>query len=343
MVIVNAKKSSVAKILVIFLKFVFAAGLVYWLYHQEILDFTALSRIQFDRRGAVLLLLSVVSVLLAVLLVAWRLWWLLRFQHFQVSYHTVLQVTFISSFLGMILPGLVGMDALKVMYFCSRVTEKRVEAFTAVIFDRIVGLYALLLLGTLAWGVAIVFGFLPREWLLLWVVPALSVGILIAAVLLRWEAFFQQPRVQKILHFLPHHLKRFVFSVRGYLQAKPSELGWLLLVSLLVHALSVYCFYLMACLIHDTLPLIYHFVLNPLALLLMVIPLTPGGLGFSEGALAFLFQAVGSSHGALISLMGRLVMYGVFALGGIIALFFLKWHGIHVAPPTLIKNEDSAS
>jgi uncharacterized membrane protein YbhN (UPF0104 family) len=67
-----------------------------------------------------------------------------------------------------------------------------------------------------------------------------------------------------------------------------------------------------------------QFTLDPLAMGMNIIPLTPGGIGVTESAFAFLFQSVGSPNGAMIGLLGRLIQFSVFMFTGSIALIFLK-------------------
>ena len=58
-----------------------------------------------------------------------------------------------------------------------------------------------------------------------------------------------------------------------------------------------------------------HAVLNPIAVTMNAVPVTPGGLGVTEGAFAYLAQAAGSDNGALIALISRMIQYAVFLPG----------------------------
>ena len=88
--------------------------------------------------------------------------------------------------------------------------------------------------------------------------------------------------------------------------------------------ITIFGFVIMGILIQDTLPVLAHFIINPIALLLNGIPLTPGGLGITESAFAYLYQAADSQNGAVISLLGRLNQYLVYAIIGIPALFLVR-------------------
>jgi uncharacterized membrane protein YbhN (UPF0104 family) len=55
------------------------------------------------------------------------------------------------------------------------------------------------------------------------------------------------------------------------------------------------------------------------------IPLTPGGIGITESTFSFLFEAIGSSNGAAIGLLGRFIQYSTFAAAGSVAVFTVRF------------------
>jgi uncharacterized membrane protein YbhN (UPF0104 family) len=70
-----------------------------------------------------------------------------------------------------------------------------------------------------------------------------------------------------------------------------------------------------------------HFVADPLAMVMNVVPLTPGGIGITEGAFSFLFEQMGSPSGAEIGLVGRGIQYVAYVVGGSIALLAVRFRG----------------
>ena len=87
---------------------------------------------------------------------------------------------------------------------------------------------------------------------------------------------------------------------------------------------------LVAHLIYDPLSVFDHAVLNPIAVTMNAIPVTPGGLGVTEGTFAYLARAAGSDNGALIALISRMVQYSIYLLGGLLSIFFLRWQGYRI-------------
>ncbi len=324
--------------LIFILKFGLASLLIYWLYQQKMLDFAFLTQIRLDGYNNItLLFFSMGCVFVGLLLLAWRLWVLIRFQQFDFSYQNAVALTLVSSFFGVLLPGLVGGDTLKVAYICSYVNERRIEAFTAVVFDRVLGLYALLLLGSMALFAAFMFHAIPlNNIVFLLFAPSIVFIVSFGVLLLAWDNFFCLPVVQHLFFLLPKILQNMLAALRGYLKS-PRLLLFMLLLSLLNHALAISSFIIIAHLLNDELSMFSHFVINPLAMLMNVVPLTPGGLGITESTFAILFKAAGSDNGAMVGLLGRLLQYLVLILSGSIALFFLKLRG-HIIYSTQDKR-----
>jgi glycosyltransferase 2 family protein len=323
------------RILLISIKFALAGGLFYWLYQQQWLDFSPLWALEVNGRTLMYLSAALGLFLSGLLIISWRLWLLMRSRRFKAPFRDVMNITFVSSLAGTLLPGIVGMDALKVLFFCSRVAERRMDAFVAVVFDRLVGLYGLFVLASLTSGAAWFIGVTQVPLYVFWIAPAVWFGLTLATALLMWERMYQARLIQLLLSRLPSLLVHFIEALRHILTQQRLLLG-LIALSVLNHIFSVGAFIFAALLLADTLPLLLHFALTPLAMFMNAVPLTPGGLGLTESAFAFLFQAAGSDKGALIGLLGRLLMYSVFVVSGLIGLLFLRWHGY---PIEALKSE----
>ena len=297
--------------------------LIIWLINQNRLDFSLFANINFITRNVILLISGVLLVLLGLLLLGLRLFIILRFKRFSVSYNKVLGITFAGSFIGIVLPGLVGGDAMKAVYLCSNVSERRMDALTSVVIDRFLGLYSLLLLGTLALFFGWLVDFMPFDSRVFLVAPTVVLLVGVGLCLFGWDIFFNARIVQSIFSILPKIIKKFIVSLREYL-AVPSLIIKVIVLSVFNHAFVLFSYIIAAVLFNDSVPILSHFIINPLAMLMNAIPITPGGLGMAEGAFSFLFQASGSSNGAMVGLLGRFIQYVVFMLSGGIALSLLR-------------------
>ena len=314
----NAKKA-----LIFTVKIGISAALIIWLLKQNRLDFSLLENLEFDNRTILLFASGTLFVFCGLLLLGWRLCLLLRFKRFSVSYQKVLSLTFAGSLLGVILPGLVGGDAMKAVYLCSNVSERRMDALTSVVIDRFLGLYSLLLLGTLALFFGWLVDFMPFDSRVFLVAPTVVLLVGVGLCLFGWDIFFNARIVQSIFSILPKIIKKFIVSLREYL-AVPSLIIKVIVLSVFNHAFVLLTYIIAAVLFNDNVHILSHFIINPLAMVMNAIPITPGGLGIAESAFSFLFQAAGSSNGAMVGLLGRFIQYFVFMLSGGIALSLLK-------------------
>ncbi|WP_374690769.1 YbhN family protein [Accumulibacter sp.] len=321
-------------------KLAVAAGAIAWLHSRGLLDFGVLADVPRSSATFLLLLGGCASMAVALGLLAWRMQLLLRFSRFDVGVRPAVLITFVAYFFGTLLPGMVGADAIRAAYFCSRVAERRMDVVTTILFDRVIGLYSLLLLGSLALVGAWLGGIWREGFAFLMVAPlalALATGGALLFACLPGSAIGDGLRRR-----LPWHLKTLVGGTRSLLRSPPL-LAAAIGISLLSHLFMVCSFVVIAVLIADSLPVFLHFAISPLAVVLNSVPISPGGLGLTEGAFAYLFQVAGSSNGALIGLLGRIVQYAAFVVGGLISVLLLLWRdeaieSLHDAAPAFGRS-----
>jgi len=309
--------------LLFLLKAGLAVALLHWMVRRSILDFGVLSRLAVDSRTIGLCALGLACVFLAVALLAKRLTLILRHRDLPVPFSRALGLTLIGALFGSVLPGLVGGDVVKAVYLCTDARGRRVEALAGVMVDRVLGLYSLLLLGTLALGAARLAHF---EWVsmpILMAAPTAVAALTAGMVMIAWDAPARWGAVRAVFVRLPGKIQTLIRSLRSYLKS-PALMLRVVALSLCVHGLTVIAFVIAASLLRDGLQVSAHFVLNPLAMAMNMVPLTPGGLGLAEGAFGYLFEQAGSSNGAIIGLLGRLIQYTVFGIGGAVALMAMK-------------------
>jgi uncharacterized protein (TIRG00374 family) len=300
-----------------------AVALVYWLLKTNKLDLSVLRHLSFDSQTIFLLILASFFILFGFLLVGLRLYWLLHHAQFSIGYFKVFGVIATSLFLGIVLPGLFSGDVMKAAYLCGNVSERKVNALASVIVDRVIGLFSLFLMGTLAILVGGIMDFIPFRSPILLTAPLIVMLIILSSLLLRSDSFFSARLVQLIVSKAPDKFQRFIEALRDFLKSP-----WLLFktvaLSVINHSLNIGVFIIAAVLIKDTLSPFSHFILDPLALVMNAVPITPGGLGVAESAFAFLYQLAGSSNGALVGLLGRLVMYVLIIACGAAAAMLLR-------------------
>ena len=296
-------------------KLCLAALLVGWLWKSGRLDLSVVRGLDVDGRTAGWVTAGVAAVFGGQMLLAIRLRMLLAKQQLSVSFSRALGLTMIGAFFGSILPGLVSGDAVKAVYLFGDAGGSRGRAVAAVLLDRIVGLFSLFLLGALAMGVALLTGWLPEGMPLPWVAPAVVAAMGAGLAILSWPGWSER---------LPEKLSDLVTGVGGFLRA-PRLLAGAVGLSVANHALVIVTFLAAGVLLRDSIPGHTHFLADPLAMVLNVIPLTPGGIGITEGALSFLFEELGSPNGAAVGLLGRGIQYVAYVTGGSVALLVVRF------------------
>ena len=325
------KRRITKRLLVFFLKFGLAAGVLFWLVWTRRLNLASFRVFLSGARPAVLAPTGALAVLLGQLLLAVRLRMLLKTQGLTVSYRRSAGLTLIGSLLGVALPGLIGGDAVKSLYLFADAPYSRSRALAAVMIDRVIGLYSLLLLGSLTAGGVWIAGYLPLDSPALWAAPLVTATATLVIVA-GWFATVRRkqppaegapPKSGKLLNLL---------EALGHSLKRPRILAAAVGLSLLNHLLVILTFLAAALLIGVDLPIGSHFLLAPPAMVLNAVPLTPGGLGITEGGFSLLYETVGSSNGAEIGLLGRAIQYAAFAAGGSIAVLAVRFRRGLTAP-----------
>ena len=304
-------------------KVLVAGCLVAWLVLSKQISWEVLQRVINGPSPLRLTLLSLGCVFLAQFCATWRLVILLRSARFSVGMGAALAVNFIGALTGVILPGQAGGDVVRVLYLCGHAEARPGRVATTVIIDRVVGLYSLLLFSSLALGVAWLFSWLPEGQGIVWLVgiptAIITGGATFAALIL-----FHLRRYHTMLAcHLPPVASDFLQTLATDM-LNPRALCAAVALSLMSHALVVISFWNAAELLNEHVSIAAHFTLSPLAMSLNAVPVTPGGFGVTESAFTVLYGWVGSKQGGTIALLGRLLQYLTYVLGGVPAMLITQ-------------------
>jgi uncharacterized membrane protein YbhN (UPF0104 family) len=319
----DAGKRKWRNFLIALAKLAVATALVYWLLHSGRLDWRAYRLIVVDRRALVWIAAGAAMVFCGQGLMAWRLQLLLR-PEIVVSRRRVFGITLLGSFWSMVLPGLVGGDAVKALYLIGDAEHKRPQAVAAIVMDRVVGTYGLFALGVLGAALAWATGSFPGHRRALLLAPALLLGATGGVWFVGRLARSGRPAVAAAAAHLPAWLRGFGRALRDY-GDRPDVLAKTVGLSALNHATIVFSFIGAAALLRDASTIAQHLALCPLGMTMNMVPLTPGGIGVAESAFSFLYESVGSPLGASIGLLGRFIQYLSFLLPGIAALLLARF------------------
>jgi uncharacterized membrane protein YbhN (UPF0104 family) len=231
---------------------------------------------------------------------------------------------FIGNVFNLVIPGAVGGDLIKAAYLV-RMHVKKTQAIASMVIDRIIGLLGLFALGSIAG--ALVWGTAPsdvrRLILAVWATTGLGVLVLAAIFAQAFTRLFPGlGRGHSRVHLIAAELNEMSTTYRR----RPDVVGIAFAMSMGNHTLNVLAFYLVGLMLYPamTTTIAQHFLLVPLTLFTMAVPLPFGALGLSEGVADQLFTLVSHPSGFLAMMGFRVVMYAGALVGAIVYLAKLK-------------------
>ena len=321
----NRPARSLKDYLKILLKAGFVVGLLYYLSQKGFISLQHTKR-AFSQWQFVLPAFLLLCTNLVIGTFRWQ--WLLQAQGIELRWFRMLQLGLIGNFFNVALPGAVSGDFVKAFYIAKEAPGKRARAFGSILFDRVAGLSALVLLAT---G-ALITGLETFKGTAL--VAAIQSFLIIAAscVVIFYSYLFlvteKHDPVMKLLRKIESKIPKAGSFVRIYESLRHyhnhrAVVAKALLVSLLIHSLVGVCFYNFGMALGETqLQLQAVYVVMSLGLLITTIPVAPAGVGTGHAAFLYLFHLIGSERGADIFTLFALMNFTLGAIGGLVYLRF---------------------
>ena len=310
------------KILVTALQLIVTVTLLIWVFHdphQRAQMVTALRAADYRWVAAGVLAYLMVEIAAAV---RWQI--LLRVQGIHLNSWRLTGLFFIGMFYNQFLPGGTGGDIIK-SYFLLKETERKAGALLAVIFDRLIGLVALVTIT--ATLVTLRFDLLSRTWetrRLLWILLFL-LGTSITALLTSFivSGF-------NLFHLLPHKFpgreKLIEVAAAYHLYARHWFATLLAFgASLVAHLATFTTFLCVAYGFHAGVKLIDFFSVLPIERTLTALPISFAGVGLREQILQIMLSnlcGVPVAIAKLIGSMSFLIILFCCAPGGIVYFFY---------------------
>ncbi len=269
-----------------------------------------------DMRAALHAMVSVHWLAVAVVLglvaadrvmMIWRWVLLLRGTGTVITLGDAARIFLESSFVGSFLPAGVGGDAARA-WSLSREHARGSVALASVAVDRLLGVVALAMLGTI--GVALWAQRIDpalRQWV--WAVAAL--GLAGSAALL-WVDRLARP----VFHLVPVSagvrvkLERMTGALGQY-RAEPGLLARVLVLSLLVQALRILQAWCLGLGLGIGVPMAYYLVFMPIGLLMLLLPISVSGFGVPQGVIVWLLHPLGVPESQSFALSTLIVLSGL--------------------------------
>lgn len=333
----QSKKSRIVKLT---LKSVFVFGLLYFLLKNRSISIqdTQHAFTRWEDMGPAFLLMFVNLFLGAI-----RWHWLLQSQNIRIQWARTLQLAFIGNFFNIALPGAVSGDFVKAFYIGRETGGKKGRAFGSILFDRVAGLSALVLISAAAaW-----FGHsaLPQPLIsgTRHIITLASVCVISFYGYLFLVREHHDP-VLKLLKTIEKKaekmgsLVRIYEGLRHYHNHRVTVLK-VLGVSMVIHLLVGWaCFKFAHALGEEAIPLLALYVTVPLGLLVTAIPIAPAGVGTGHFAFAWLFNLIPSARGADVF---TLFVFATLVLGSLGGLVYLRFRAHEPKPDFQSAETDS--
>ena len=222
---------------------------------------------------------------------------------------------FVSSFLGSFLPAGVGGDVARTWELATR-TGRPGEALAVAAVDRWLGLASVLLLGTIGISMASGLETDPR------VVVAVYASL--GAVVVTGFAGGPADRAAAIV--LPARWAAAVVSVTGAVRRfrrRSDALGLVVGLSFATQVLRIVLAWLIGVGLAMDIPLAYYFVVMPIGIVLILLPISVAGLGPAQGVIVWMLRPAGVPEELSFAMSTLFVLLGVAAnLPG--AMLFLR-------------------
>ena len=267
-------------------------------------------------------LLGFILVLLVCVLTFVRWHMLVRAQDFELSLSDALRLGFLGLAFSYVLPGAVSGDFVKAGVLAMRQKSRRTVAFATVILDRLVGLFALFVVGGAVW-LAQTAEMQHPVFHTFAAVFAIGSAIGLAGLLITmhtpimqagWLQWFTK------LKFVGGILEDMLNAVAVYRSKK--GIVWLsVAISLLGHVMMLSAFYFCALAMNGTDPVpgyFAHLLFMPVAELAGMIPIVPGGVGVLEAATAqfYVYAGYDGAKGFLTGTAFRVISIIIAGAGG---------------------------
>lgn len=247
-------------------------------------------------------------------------WWLRGWRYNSIltglNYHVGITVStaciFVSQTMNLIVPARIG-DFVRVFILKHEFNSTYSEGVSSVVVERIFDIFTVALLGALS----LLFVLNTPSWFTTLILVPIVAGVLFFVFLVFIGKFSSENKYMVIILNMLHEIKRASLSIRSIvLLGTSSIIIWLL--DILVCNAVVGMFEL-------EIPFSLVVLAIVIGNLVKAVPLTPGGMGTYEAALALTFGLAGgvsTASAILVSVIDHLIKNLVTLAGGIISIYY---------------------
>lgn len=255
-----------------------------------------------------------------------------------IAFGPAFNLTFIGLFFSVALPGAVSGDIVKA-YYLAKGQSQRAALIATVIFDRLLGLYTMILMAAMAGVVVVCYVMIstssPAWWsggvqALLVFIFALFAAFTVGGAILMSDTISRTRLMEKALEIVPFREKvEKLYSAARRFGDNPSITLTAFGISFLGQLFLYASVWIMAVALEmNELSVAQFLFVIPVCILINAIPAAPGGLGVGEIGFGAVFALFGSSKGVELALLYHAVsIILAVGLGGAIYMAHSRKEG----------------
>ena len=262
---------------------------------------------------------------LAVCALRWRI--LLAGQDLKLAWFRSWVLYMIGHFFNSFLFGVTGGDLVKAFYAAKLTHHKKAEVISTIILDRLVGLFALVILIVAIMACRLRFFLAHPETrvALIFFTGLFFGGIVLCFIMFRQDIFDRWPWLRRLKeNSAVGSLISRMYGVFQIALTEPSVMWRTLGLSILNHIMLVTSVALLGLALAVRLPFVDYLTTIPIVNAVAAIPVTPGGLGTRETAARFLLGVldVPATRAVLLSLLMYASQLAWSVVGGAVYLVY---------------------
>jgi hypothetical protein len=270
------------------------------------------------------LVYAVVDIIL--LTYKWNL--LLKIQKIIISFWRLFAINMIGGFWGLFLPSSLSGDVVRGYYLFKDSSDKAISV-TSLIVDRLIALIALFIFV----DIALLFsGNILKDFHLGYYIISFFVLLAIGLVVFNTEKFLNL--LKKLDSRLENNkvVKKAIKLRKALIEYKkyPIVLSISFLIAMVIQLSRVLWYIVIANAFGIHIPLMYYFIFCPLLVVILMIPVSIGGIGVREGSFVALFTIAGMTldEAVIVSFTSSLIVNITTIAGGVVHLFYRFENGL---------------
>jgi len=303
------------KLILLFIKLAISAGLFIFIIHK--VDINQLASIFLSLKTSYFLMAFILIIVEQILLS--YLWFILiKVKEGNQSFTRIIYITFISGFLGFLLPASVGTEFAKV-YQLRKGNYRLLDCISSVLVMRVVSLSSLIFVSVAGIWFALYSGLIIEQ-PLTYTVLIISIFYFLVFYFF-FKIHFSHSFIMNMClgsNFLYTKIKQIYDSLIIY-RNHAKTICFASCLGILIQIIRIITVYAASLALDLHIPIKYFFMLVPLVLIITLLPISLAGLGIREGAYMYLFRLAGVSATNSFTLSLTISMLGILIilLGGL--------------------------